>query len=274
MKKFTGLAMFALVTSFFCVACDSDKEGTLAITIWGESYIENEIPPATDAEDGFEDGYKLAYSKFLVVIRDISVEGALNVSESKVWNVHLAAPSDRGTQILSVTAPANDYDHTAYTIAPANSATVAGNASTDDTAFMLDNGYSVYVEGTATAPGKDKKTFAWGFKNSTRFDPCESKGTLKDGGEEFIQITIHGDHLFYDSAISQDAALRFAEVASADKDDDGKITVDELKDLTLDTLAHHDVGSFPIKNMWEYISLMVTTIGHIDGEEECKITPL
>jgi hypothetical protein len=269
MKRAVLLIGFLLTSVLLLPACDNNGEGTLFLKIWGEDYIETGIPAAE-----FADGYAINYSKFLVNIKNISIEGAFDAPASKVWNIHLPSPSPEGKLIMSDTVDAGSYDHTSYLIARADSATVSGNASPADLKLMKDNGYAVYVQGTATAPDGTQKSFAWGFSNNTKYDPCESDAEVKDGGSDFIQITIHGDHLFYDSTTSADAQLRFAEIASADADNNGIITKEELLAFKLAALPHHDVGNLPIDNMWDYISHQSTTIGHIDGENHCHMTIL
>ena len=53
--------------------CNSDSPGSAKFTTWGEEYIEDEIPADPKGEDGFVDGWKLHYDKFLVAIHGISV---------------------------------------------------------------------------------------------------------------------------------------------------------------------------------------------------------
>lgn len=56
------------------VACGDDsggpsgERGSITFTTWGEDYIEEEIPA-----DIFADGYSITYSKFLVVLSNITV---------------------------------------------------------------------------------------------------------------------------------------------------------------------------------------------------------
>ncbi len=56
------------------------------------------------------------------------------------------------------------------------------------------------------------KTFAWGFTNGTVYSDCvseidgkEAEGFIvANGGNEKVQLTIHGDHFFYDDLASFD----------------------------------------------------------------------
>jgi hypothetical protein len=260
---------FVLATALGAVAgCDdaAEGEGTLGVEIWGEEYIEDGIPAAE-----FADGWGVTYDRFLVSVGAVSVaeEGADPALADPAFRVFDLAAADGPVAIASAVAPAGSYDHTAYSISPAADA-VAGNAVADDVALMIDNGYSVYVEGAAT-DGTTAKSFAWGFSLSTVYDPCQSTAVLADGGAASVQITIHGDHLFYDDAVSETPVLRFADVALADADADGEVTRAELEAYDITVLPNYGVGSYDIDDMWGYIEHMTTTLGHIDGEGHCAM---
>ncbi|MBN2340718.1 MAG: hypothetical protein JXX29_03865 [Deltaproteobacteria bacterium] len=256
--------------------CDDSSEnetetGMLSVETWGEEYIETGIP-----QTEFVDGYGITYNTFLVSISDIAVQSgenaapALQLPEQKVWDLTQTGPFEIGSGEVD----AGDYAHTAYTIAPAAAAATAGNASAADVQLMKDNGYSVYVVGSATN-GTDTYTFTWGFTTNTVYEPCHSTGTVSEDAAGSIQLTIHGDHLFYDSAVSADPSLRFEDLALADADADGDITPAELSAYLLAPLAYYMVpGDSGVENMWQYLSHMTTTLGHIDGEGHCEITSM
>jgi len=267
MKK-VFMAM-AVVAACATTACDGEVtgEGTLAIETWGEEYIEEGIPG-----DEFADGFSVTYDTFLVVIGDVSAakEGdapALEAPAQKVWDLTETGPF----QIATGTVPKGDYFHTVYTIAPPGGDVEAGNVDDGALDTMVTNGYSVYVIGTAT-DGTVEKSFEWGFDTSTLYDPCHSVAVVEEDGEATIQLTIHGDHLFYDDAVSEDPSLRFNDLALADADDDGEITREELEAYDITVLPNYGVGSLPIDDMWGYVSHMTTTLGHIDGEGHCEMT--
>jgi hypothetical protein len=257
----------ALATLPALTACDdaADGEGTLALEIWGEEFIEQGIPAGE-----FADGWAVTFDRFLVNVGQIGVaeEGAAPALEEPGYRVFDLVAAEGPVPISSVTAPAGTYGHTAYTVAPAAPDGAAGNATEADLQLLVDGGWSVYVEGSAT-DGTDSVTFAWGFGNTTVYDPCHSVGELEDGGAVAVQITIHGDHLFYDDAVSGTPDLRFADIALADADDDGEVTPAELAAYDITALPNYGVGSFDIDNLWDYIEHMTTTLGHIDGEGHC-----
>ena len=133
---------------------------------------------------------------------------------------------------------------------------------------MVDGGFSVYVAGSAT-DGTETVDFVWGFARKTVFDPCHSTGVLEDGGAVDVQLTIHGDHLFYDDAVSAEPELRFSDIALADADADGTVTRAELEAYDITVLPDYGVGNLDIDDLWSFIEHMTTTLGHIDGEGHC-----
>ena len=59
-------------------------------------------------------------------------------------------------------------------------------------------------------------------------------------------------------------------IAASDADPDGVVTQAELLDRDLTTEARYQVGSQHIDNLWDYMSALSRTVGHVDGEGECK----
>jgi len=133
-------------------------------------------------------------------------------------------------------------------------------------------GYAVWISGSAT---KDASTlqFAWGFTGETVYSGCEATESVPDGGTGVTQLTIHGDHLFYESLVDHGAGLRFQALADADVNGDGEVTPTELAAISgtaFQALDHYDVppGS-GIDNLWHYLAAQIATLGHIDGEGHC-----
>src|SRR5215216_2041009 len=119
---------------------------------------------------------------------------------------------------------------------------------------MLDRGYAFYVTGTASRVDVEKH-FAWGFALATKYQRCHSEqdGTdqlgvvVSNNSELELQLTTHGDHLFYDrlqaSPIPTVAtSLRFDSLADADVDGDGDLTLAELNDAPLDIRLYDPSG--------------------------------
>lgn len=262
-------ARLALTTlPLFLVSCDELTPGTLEVRVYGEDFIEDQIPT-----DAFADGWSLDFSTFLVAISDVAVgqsgdTPALTASTTTIFDLTQGS-GGRGHLLTSSKVPGGRYDDTTFTIAPATSGAVAGNVSNDQVAAMVAANASVLVEGRATR-GEESFTFAWAFSTSTRYFACESTASIAGGTHE-TQLTIHADHLFYDSLVSQEPALRFDLIASADADEDGRITLAELATVDITAESDYGVGNrTDITTLGAFIEAQLHTLGHIDGEGRCE----
>ncbi|MBI5482717.1 MAG: hypothetical protein HY906_27935 [Deltaproteobacteria bacterium] len=261
MRKIVVVSTLAAVA-----ACGGDAgTGTLAAEIWGEDFIEHGIPASE-----FADGWSVTFGKFLVSVGGLTLArggSPPDVSDDtqRVFDVTRAGPFP----ILTRVVPSGRYDTTSYRLAPATAATVPGNCAEADLDLMRDRGYSVYVEGTAQKAGRTK-TFRWAFATDTTYHACQSTAVVDSNAAASIQITIHGDHLFYDDLFSSTPAVTFEVVAGADADDDGEVTPAELQAFDIRTLPNYGTGSTGIDNLWDFVSHLTRTLGHIDGEGHCE----
>lgn len=277
------LAAAVALLAFGCASA-SDGVGTARFTTWGEAYIEREIPSAD-----VEDGWTVRYDRFLVVIADVSVgsKGAAPIARmarGKLFDMH--APGEKA--VVELTGlPAKAHDHVSYAIAPATAETVIADGATEaDKQAMIAGGFSLYVEGKASK-GTDTIAFAWGFRASTLYDHCvgeiAGKSTegvvVTNGGTDTVQLTIHGDHLFYDDLQAKEAKLRFDTIARADASPkDGVVTLDELAAVTLATIPKesgpYGTGSAAgIADLRQFVEALSRTVGHFRGEGECFSSP-
>lgn len=257
----------ALVGLALLAACDSGVEGELSVQIYGEEFIEAGIPA-----DVFADGWSVTFDSFLISVGQVAVAeagAAAAVEEPRFQIFDLAVDSSGAGQVVAKgTVPGGAYDETRYVVAPGADA-VAGNASAEDVARMVDGGFSVYIAGAARK-GDRTLNFAWGFATHTNYDPCASKAVVDAGAPAAVQLTIHGDHLFYDDLFSETPSVRFELIAGADTDGDGDITRAELEAVDIRPLANYQVGSTDIVDLWSFIAHLTSTLGHIDGEGHCE----
>jgi hypothetical protein len=277
--------------SFGCGSSDpvaSDGAGTVQITTWGEEYIEEEIPADPGDGSGFVDGWTVTYDKFLVSFQNVEIadtdgETAAVMSGSKLFDNTVSGVK---SVVGFADVPARAWDRVSYEIAPVNEHTELGDsASEDDKALMQGGGYSVYVSGTATQ-GDVEKRFAWGFAIGTRYEECHSQQggrdesgiVVKNNVVLEVQLTTHGDHLFYDRLqVSSDpevtTSLRFDALAEADADEDGEVTLEELSDAPLDVLRY-DPSGLGASTQGAFVTALARTIGHFRGEGECIVRKL
>lgn len=251
----------------------------MSVSVWGEQYIEVGIP----AEE-FEDGWSVKYDEFLIALGDVSVEKEGGSSGGSLAEVVLFDLTDTGPQVLGAIdgLAEGNWDEFGYSSLVATDETErSDSASAGDLELMLEGHYNVYVTGTASK-GDAHKHFAWGFSEPVRYASCvdvrdgqETSGVVVgDGAETEAQLTIHGDHLFYDDLASPEAKLRFDVIASADTDDDAEVTLDELAAVQLADLSsdqgRYGVGAFDVDDMRGFVEAATTSLGHFNGEGHCR----
>jgi hypothetical protein len=280
----TGLLVTAVAGS--STTDDADGKGTVTFTTWGEDYIEQAIPPTdTDGTVIVEDGWTIAFDKLLVVISEISVaeEGkppAATLAASKLFDMH--APGEKLVASFP-DVPAKAYPSVSWAIVPASSTTELGAGATDaDRAMMAEKGYSIWLSATASK-GEVSKKIAWGFTTNTLYERCkaEKEGrevdgvVVTNGGTDSVQLTIHGDHFFYDDLQSADAKVRFDAIADADADADGEVTLEELAAVDLADRSKIKAGPYGtgsaagVHDLRAFVEALSRTIGHFRGEGEC-----
>lgn len=225
----------SLSTLCILAACGSEGEGTIIVRAYGESFVEDGIPAS---EVG--DGWSVDFGRFEVSLRDVTVAG---VPVEVPATIDLAAPSaGEGHELASALVPAGDHTGARFTIA------------------------RVEIEGSATK-GETTKTFHWVFARPTRYEACETTTTVREGERASFEITVHADHLFYDSLVSSEPQVLFQALADADVDADGIISPSEL--------AAKDIGAYDpgsegdVDDLWTWLDAQARTLGHVDGEGHC-----
>lgn len=270
--------VFAVLTAVVCAtACssnDSVGSGSVAFSTWGEDYIEQGIPAAD-----FEDGWSVTFQRFLIVIKDVKVEGAGVLATGRVLD--MVKPGVKTLGRLEG-LEAKPWPRVSFQIGPIAAGDALGDGATDaDKKLLVDAGASVHVEGTATK-GASTKTFSWTFAAPTLYDRCQGEKDGKttegvivtNGGTDEVQLTIHGDHFFYDDLQADTAKLRFDALAKADADGDGTITLEELAAVRLATIPKEDgpfgTGSAAgVDTLRDFVTALARTLGHFRGEGEC-----
>lgn len=254
--------LLALIPTLALLACGGDDVGTLEVTTWGEDFIEQGIPASA-----FEDGWSVTYDEFVVNLGAITAAGE---NFPGFQTVDLTQPGPH--VLVSTETGARAIAPVAYSIAPVDAAAQNLNADAATVDTMRQNGYSVFLKGTATKDGSTI-TFEWGFDFTVDFHDCEATDAVPTGGTGTTQLTIHGDHLFYPSLTDPEVGLHFQTLADQDTDHDGVLSPDELRALSgtaFAALDHFDVpAGTQIDNLWEFLSAAASTIGHIDGEGHC-----
>jgi hypothetical protein len=280
----------ALAVLTIAAGCSSEGSGTARFTTWGEEYIEMEIPPDPEGEDGFVDGWTLHFDKFLIAIHGITVASSNGEVAAAMGGSRLVDNARPGKKELVSFAdvPAKAWDAVGYQVKPALADSILVGATEADRAMMVGKGHSLYVEGFATRPGAAagqvvKKTFHWGFSTATQYSHCQQaeegghavKGiVVTSGGIDTSELTTHGDHFFYDRLQASDdqakkTRLRFDALAAADTNGDGEITLEELHAAPIDVTTY-DPTPFEAPNLGAFMTALTRTVGHFRGEGECS----
>ncbi len=227
-----------LLTLLF--ACGST--GTWELQTWGEEFIEDGIPA-----EAFEDGCSVTFNRFEVGFTEaelLDAEGEAVAGIDAPLTFDLVEP---GPQLLgSFEVPAEHYD----------------------TVWMRTSGLQLTGE---LSCGGESVAYDWVFEAAAAY-ACEPENlTIASGGAAGTQLTIHGDHLFYDSLDNPDSVLRAQALVDADGDGDGAVSMAELDAVAIATLGY-DVGSFgQVTNLWDFLEAQTATLGHIDGEGHCAV---
>lgn len=272
-----GAVAILAASAIGCTA--NGGSGDVAVTIWGEEYIEQGIP-----SEAFEDGWSARFDKFIVAVSGVRLSGASGevggIDGMTVFDLVSPGPHEVG-MMSAIEAVA--HDDFGYAVMPAGSDAV-GHASVSDAdlAMMKDNGYAIHVAGSFS-DGSVEKTFAWSFTAHTHYAKCvdvagsqEVPGVVVTaGGQAEAQLTIHGDHLFYDDLLSSDAVLRGENLALADADADGEVTQSELSAFPLANIpgdsGPYGVAASDVDDFGGYLDAATRTLGHFNGEGHCEV---
>jgi hypothetical protein len=241
--------MRASLVSLSVLLAGCGGEGSWILSTWGEDYIETGIPAAE-----FADGCSVVFERFEVVDSDLALldgDGATVATIDGAFTVDMAEPGP--LELGSAPVPATHYDTVTWRIGP-----------------TADQAVSVAVAGTIACGGQSV-SFAWDFDTDTTYH-CEPEDlTIPAGGDDVTELTVHGDHLFYDSLEDPDAILLGQAFVDADADVDGEVTVAELEAVAVAELGY-DVGSrAEVTDLYAFVAFLTRTLGHVDGEGHCQV---
>lgn len=240
MSKLTrALCITYLVVAFFGCGEEASVHGSVDLTIYGEAFIEDGIP----AEE-MGDGWAVAFTRFVVSIDEVTVGG---VRADGIAPIDISGrTSGAGHAVATLSVPAGTHSGSGYVIS------------------------RVEVSGRAVKDGVTK-TFDWSFDQKTTYTECEAATKVSAGGRGSFEITVHGDHFFFDSIVSEDPEVLFQSLADADRNGNGVIARSELE---AEGLGAYDPGSSGnIDNLWAFLVAQASNLGHVNGEGHCMPAP-
>ncbi|MDI1428728.1 hypothetical protein [Polyangium sorediatum] len=276
----------------------SSGAGTLAIRITGEDAAKTGFPVEEEGEAiAFADGWTVQFSKVLVSFGALDVrgaDGAVAIESKERWVADLHA-GDASLPVFEG-IEARRWDRFRYEIAaPDASAVALGGVAEAEVQAMIDGKFNYWLEGTATKAG-DTYTFAWGLANPTRNANCTNglDGTdgvvIRSNTTTEAEITIHLDHLFWDTLGTEEASLRFDALAAA-AGTDKEILLEDLATQKLSDLKGLDgmplvdaedkpivynPGSVPLasQDLLSFLLASSASMGHLNGEGLCTVSAL
>jgi hypothetical protein len=286
-------ALFFLLAQLAACADNSTSYGTgeVRVAISGEEAARSGFPVGSGEDEiAFVDGWTLAIDKVLVSLTDFELKAAdgddaVVDADPVIADLHLGEPELWRFDGV----PARRWDRVGFRYAPPTRGTRAANdVSDEDIERMADAGYSLLIEAVASKDGQDIE-LEYGFAFEVRHTHCVNGQDETDGlvvptnATIDAQITVHLDHLFFDTYASEDAQLRFDPMAAMAMD--GVVTLDDLAAQTnlsdlvdaagepLD-LAYESGSTFdPVPDdLRDYVIAAATTTGHFNGEGHCDYT--
>jgi len=298
--RLSGL-LLAAGASAALIACDSSEgigTGDLTLRVSGEGAAKVGYPyEKNGALLAFGDDWSISFDKFLVSLGQVELR-ASDGAEAVASTDTFIADLHRGDPVFGryEGLDARRWDRLSFRILPPDGATINLNdVAAEDIERMRAGGFNYWIEGSATLD-EMTYTFAWGLANPTRNSSCSNglDGTdglvVRTNSTTEAEITIHVDHLFWDTLGSEIAAMRFTPIAAASTDDT-HVDFEELAGQLLSDLR--DIGGEPLQdgegqrivynpgavpigepNLMEFVLASAASAGHVNGLGLCTVSAL
>lgn len=279
------LAPLACAT-LLLTACAPASNGSLRVFANGEEAAEGGYPTPGPEPIAFADGWTMTFDHVLIGLSDFTVDGAVLAVDPVVIDLH----EGRAELFTEMALPPGRAE-IGYSFAVVQPSFVAiGAVDAAARGRMEAAGASLYIEGTATHETHGTYTFELALPRGVVASECEqADGTLgivvPENGVAEGDVTVHLDHLFFDSATAEEPALRF-EAWAAVAGDDRRVTMDELatQDLAdligVDGMPLDDGGALvayeppatglPSLDLRAYVLAQAITMPHWMGEGHCS----
>jgi hypothetical protein len=241
-RKLFCASLALALTPLGCLPDDTrDPPGQLEVTLSADSSLRTGIPST-------EDGWAIAYSRFLLVLGDADLSGDDCDAYSESHYNRIFELSHESPQRVSLLYGLGRCQFGFRIAAPAWDSLLGDGVTTDDETWLrtpgsdahaTDAGVSIRVQGLASKLGV-QKSFDWSFRRFISYEDCTlpedatlGGGVLLRGNESSqVDIVVRGDALFGNAAVEPAAPARFEPFRAADDehgDANGEITLDELQ---------------------------------------------
>jgi hypothetical protein len=278
---FLGMAGAALLTG-----CDENSargEGRVRVNVHADETITLGLSPE-DTKD-----YGVTYSKFIVAVGHVQLgrAGGGTLESPGVSLVDLTRVGAQGVQIAAFDGvPAGEWDAFAFETPAAAADADATEAEAQDAAEMREHGWTYWIEGTVKRPEAQGGPVDFVIQTAvaTRFERCELDGepglTVVANLTATGDVTIHGDHLWFNSfPTGSEASIerRAAWLVQADVDGDGRVSTEDLAALDATEVFTTELGysldgapdGLVIDSALDFVRAQLATQGHFRGEGEC-----
>lgn len=295
------MKMHRLLPALLLAACSATPTGNATIALEAEETITDGLVPGTELEN-IVDGWTVTFDQFVVAIGHVHLGQQATGFEEHVEDIHvidLGSLPATGFELARFDAiPTGDYDVAEFET-PAATATAIRHESVPQAVFdeMVAGGCTYLIAGTITNPtgescppggtcmpvGAGGVSFRLCIPAATDFGPCESPDgnpavTVAANLTAPAAITVHGDHLFFDSfPTGEEIVERRAQwLANCDTNQDGEVTQAELMAAdaaAIFTAPDYSLAGAPttIASAWDFVRAQVKTQGHWNGEGECLV---
>lgn len=282
----SALLISTLSGAVFGCGSSSDR-GTVTVLMQAEDTITEGLSPGTGRER-IVDGWEVRFDKYLLAIGNVKLgrdATHIEVTDStKVVYDLVQIPQGDWIFAELTDLEAKRYDFFGYETVAASQAQRHSSVSAADYEAMVDRDATYLIEGTLIK-ADEQVTFRFVVPNETAYGPCSANGVpglaVTGNGAVAVGLTIHGDHLFFDSFDSHDVQRRAQWIADADLDEDGHVDEEELKAIQGPALSEllpselYALGgwsAFPIESAYDFLRAQLHTQGHYQGEGECVRT--
>ncbi|MDB4973369.1 MAG: putative lipoprotein [Myxococcaceae bacterium] len=267
---------------------DAGGPNQLHVLLAAEETISNGLQ-AGEGEENTRD-FGVSYSKFLVVIGNVALarsDPERRLTSSAVFLADMRQVGEAGQEIVRFDdVRAGQWSRFGYQT-PLASPTLAGlqrltGVSDADAQEMIDKQLTYWIEGTVERPGSPVR-FVFKLAVPTTYSDCETNGqpgvAASEGGASTATITLHGDHLWFDSLVRGDESTvvrRAAWLADADTDGDGKVVTEDLARIPAEKAFpsakgyNLSGGPTPVSTALDFVRGQLASQGHLNGEGECE----
>jgi hypothetical protein len=268
------------------LACAPSSRGAVRLFVSGELAAETGYPTPGPDPIAFVDGWSMDFDHVLVGVETIRLGQGELARPPLVADLHLGP-----AELFTEAALPSGRLEVGYTLAvPGPSSVEVGVVDPAVRARMESAGASLLLAGRARHPVHGAYTFELAVSRPIIAESCEqADGTLglvvPDNGATEAELTVHLDHLFFDSGTAEAPSLRFEAWAAA-AGDDRHVTLDELAAQPLADLVGIDgmplrdedglVAYVPpatgasITTLREHVLALAASSPHWMGEGHCR----